>query len=59
MKIRSNSMAALAMSAVFAFGIAFTPAFAADKPQNSKAAGAPLKAAKASLRRSIRKRSTS
>jgi len=49
MKIRSNSMAALAVSAVFAFGIAFTPAFAADKPQNSKVAGAPLKAAKASL----------
>jgi len=41
MKILSNSMAALAMSAVFAFGVAFTPAFAADKPQNSKAAGAP------------------
>jgi tetratricopeptide (TPR) repeat protein len=49
MKIRSTSMAALAVSAVFAFGIAFTPAFAADKPQNSKVAGAPLKAAKASL----------
>ena len=52
MKIRSNTLMALALSAVLACAVGFaptTPAFAADKPQNSKAAGNALKAAKASL----------
>jgi tetratricopeptide (TPR) repeat protein len=52
MKIRSNSLTALALSAVVACAIGFapvSPAFAADKPQNSKVAGKPLQAAKASL----------
>jgi hypothetical protein len=52
MKIRSNTLAALALSAVVAcvFGFApTTPAFAADKPQNTKAAGKALQGAKASL----------
>jgi hypothetical protein len=56
MKICSHSFArsltALALSAVVACVIGFgtgTPAFAADKPQNSKVAGKPLQAAKASL----------
>ena len=52
MKIRSNSLTALALSAVVACAIGFaptTPAFAADKPQNSKVAGKPLQEAKKSL----------
>jgi TolA-binding protein len=52
MKIRSNPVASLALSAVVACVLGFAGAsasFAADKPQNSKVAGAPLKAAKASL----------
>jgi tetratricopeptide (TPR) repeat protein len=52
MKIRSNTLMALALSAVLACAVGFaptSPAFAADKPQNTKAAGSALKAAKASL----------
>ena len=50
MKKKMNLPAALMASAVFAFGAcAVTAVHAADKPMNSKVAGAPLKAAKASL----------
>ena len=50
MKNKMNLPAALMASAVFAFGTcAVAPVHAADKPMNSKVAGTPLKAAKASL----------
>jgi TolA-binding protein len=50
MKKKMNLPAALLASAVFAFGAcAITAVHAADKPMNSKVAGTPLKAAKASL----------
>lgn len=52
MKIRSNTLTALLLSAVFACSVGFaptTPAVAADKPMNTKAAGKALQSAKASL----------
>jgi TolA-binding protein len=52
MKIRSKHLTALLMSAVVACAIGLaghTPVLAQGKPQNSKVAGPPLKAAKASL----------
>jgi TolA-binding protein len=52
MKIRLNSLTALALSAVVACVLGFapgTPAVAQGKPQNSKVAGKPLQAAKAAL----------
>lgn len=52
MKFRSNTLTALALSAVVACAIGFAPVnpvFAQGKPTNSKVAGKPLQAAKASL----------
>jgi TolA-binding protein len=52
MKIRPNTLTALALSAVVACVIGFapvSPAFAQGKPTNSKAAAKPLKAAKETL----------
>ncbi|HVY65265.1 MAG TPA: hypothetical protein VHH11_10645 [Gammaproteobacteria bacterium] len=52
MKIRSNTLTALALSVVFACTLGFapvSPAAAADKPMNTKAGGKALQAAKASL----------
>jgi TolA-binding protein len=52
MKIRSKHLTALLMSAVVACALGLaghTPVLAQGKPQNSKVAGPPLKAAKASL----------